>query len=256
MEVSQFELIYKPQSPVGPADTVLQGYFLNITNLESVPLSFRLDFVTSSVSDPDRSLAGNTVAIIDAPDANNQPASLLGALTAPSFRLSPNVTIPGRGTAKVVVLPSDPFPAPVAPANFEARGYVTLRLPPVVVFEPGSVTIQAQLDRPARVLLTPQNRAVYFDAAGAISDQTQASVPTGAGAARAEVEAEQVLLPDFGGLAPLLSRGAPPVAPDMSEGELAMALAMVAGAAGAGLDDLNAAMREAGLGVTLARARA
>ena len=45
MNVSHFELIFKPQSPVPPADTVLQGYFLSISNLEDVELSFRLDFV-------------------------------------------------------------------------------------------------------------------------------------------------------------------------------------------------------------------
>lgn len=255
MEISQFELIYKPQSPVGPADTVLQGYFLNITNLEDVPLSFRLDFVTSSVTDPDRSLAANTVAIVDTPNSNNLPASLLGALADASFRLTPLVAIPPRGTAKVVVLPSDPFPVPMAPANFEARGFVTLRLPPLISMGQGSVTFTTQLDRPARVLLTPQNRAVYLDAAGAISDQTQASVPTGTGAALAEVEAEAFVVPDFLRIAPLLSRGAAPMAPDLGEGEMAMALAMVAGAAGERLDALNAAMREAGLGVALARAK-
>lgn len=251
MEISQFELIFKPQSPVGPADTVLQGYFLNITNLEGVPLSFRLDFVTSSVSDPDRSLAGNTVAIVDAPDANNQPASLAGAPTAPSFRLSPNVTIPPRGTAKVAVLPSDPFPTPSGPADFEARGYVTLRLPPIFVFGPGSVTIEAQLDRPARVLLTPQNRAVYLDAGGAIADQTQAGVPTAIGAARAEVEPERFVLPDFAGLAPLLSGETAPTVSDLVEGDLAMALAMLSAA---NLEGVNEAMRGAGLPMALTRA--
>lgn len=250
MEISHFELIYKPQSPVGPADTVLQGYFLNITNLEGVPLSFRLDFVTSSVSDPDRSLAGNTVAIVDAPDADNQPASLVGGPAAPSFRLSPNVTIPARGTAKVAVLPSDPFPMPTAPADFEARGYVTLRLPPIFVFGPGSVTIEAQLDRPARVLLTPQNRAVYLDGAGAISDQTQASVPTAIGAGRAEVEPERFVLPDFDGIAPLLSGDTAPTVADLTEGDLAMALAMLSAV---DLDGVNAAMGGAGLPVALTR---
>ena len=44
MEVSHFELISKPQSPSAPTGTlaverVIQGYFLEITNLEDVEYS-------------------------------------------------------------------------------------------------------------------------------------------------------------------------------------------------------------------------
>jgi hypothetical protein len=253
VEVSQFELIYKPQSPVGTADTVLQGYFLNITNLETEALSFRLDFVTSSVSDPDRSLAGNTIAIVDTPNANNQPANLVGVLASASFRLSPNVTIPGRGTAKIAILPSDPFPTPVTPANFEARGYVTLRLPALFSFQNGSFRLRPQLDRPAKVLLTAQNRATYLGTGGAISDQTQASVPIGDGAAKAEVAAETGFFPAPGVFTPLMSGDTPPFAPEMGEDELALALAVMSGASDAELDAVNATMDQAGLGMALVR---
>ena len=69
MEVSHFELIWKPQSPAAPANTpavanVIQGYFLEITNLESVPYSYRVEFVASPVTLPSRSLAGNTVCFV------------------------------------------------------------------------------------------------------------------------------------------------------------------------------------------------
>jgi hypothetical protein len=47
MEVSHFELVWKPQSPSTPigqsgVDRVFQGYFLNISNLEDKPCSFAL----------------------------------------------------------------------------------------------------------------------------------------------------------------------------------------------------------------------
>ena len=254
MEVSSFELIYKPQSPSGAADIVLQGYFLNIANLEEVELQFRLDFVTSPVTDPDRSLNGNTIVFIDGPDANNQSGNLIGGLTAKSFRLSPLVTVPAHGTAKVAVLPSDPFPMPSGPPDFEARGYVTIRLPALFVGGGGFFgNFQAQLDRPAKVLLTPQNRATYFDAEGTINDQTQSSLPTASGGALAEVEAERfgffepVLPGRFGGL---LERVGPERFGDLSYDDLAMMLGAIA-ASDVDLKTLNAELKAAGIGMAL-----
>ncbi len=137
MDISHFELVYKPQSPVPPADTVLQGYFLKISNLEDKSLSFRLDFVTSSITDPDRSLFQNTIVFVDTPGTNNNPGvfTLTGLLDSKSFRLGRLVTIPAHGTALVALLPADPFPMPGTrpPApNFECRGYVQLTLPALI----------------------------------------------------------------------------------------------------------------------------
>lgn len=73
MDVSNFELIFEPQPPVPPADTVLQGYFLGITNLEEVDLTFQLEGVTSPANAPTRTLANNTLAIVDAAGAQRSP---------------------------------------------------------------------------------------------------------------------------------------------------------------------------------------
>ncbi|WP_292290993.1 hypothetical protein [Marivita sp.] len=251
MEVSSFELIYKPQSPVGAADTVLQGYFLNITNLEDVPLRFSLSFVTSSVSDPDRSLFNNTTAFIDTANSNNTAASLLGSLTSSSFTLSPTVVIAPNETAKIALLPSDPFPVAVTPANFEARGYVRLRLPPNFRFSfPGGLSVEPQLDRPARVLLTPQNRATYLDSTGVINDQTQSSLPTGSGAALAEIEPETGFFFNPGLIATQLKEIGEIDNFDFDERDLAMMLAALP-ASGVDFKDVNAVLKDAGIGMAL-----
>lgn len=130
MEVSRFEIVYKSQSPIGPADTKLQGYFLEISNLEDIELRFRLEFVTSSITDPDRSLQYNAAVLADRPGTNNADTFVLvGDLAAKSFRLSPWVDIPACSTALIAVLPSDPFACPAAPRSFEVLRFVTLRLP-------------------------------------------------------------------------------------------------------------------------------
>lgn len=133
MNASRFELIFKPQSPEPPADIVLQGYFLSLTNLEDVDLTFRLDFVTGPVTGSTRTLAGNTVVVVDvADDDNDFTYSLSREADAKSFVLSPFLRVPAHATAKIAVFPADPFPAPIGdgtddPADFEARGHVTLR---------------------------------------------------------------------------------------------------------------------------------
>jgi hypothetical protein len=259
MEVSSFELIYKPQSPLGDADTVLQGYFLNITNLEDKELTFQVNFITSSVSDPDRRLADNTTAIIDTPNVNNTFGSLTGSLTTSSFALNPSVVIAPDETAKIALLPSDPFPSmPTDPfpfmqadANFEARGYVTLRLRPRLVRTPGGLSFEPQLDRPARVMITPQNRATYFSSTGEINDQTQAGLPPGPGGAVAEVEAETSLIivrPDLfkDGLLALENAQLP----DFSEKDFALMLGALS-ASDFKFSDVNAALKDAGIGMAL-----
>jgi hypothetical protein len=191
MLVSQFELVYKPQSPVPPADIVLQGYFLEISNLEEKPYRFTLDFITSPISDVNRSLFGNTIVFIDVPGINNQSGvfSLSGQPAAKKFTLNKSFEIPAHGTALVALLPSDPFSMPggVPPTpNFECRGYVDLRLPTVgTLFQPKKQSV-----KPVKVMLTPQNRATYFSAGGAINDQTQSSLPLVGGSAVVDVPSD------------------------------------------------------------------
>ena len=193
MIVSHFELIFKPQSPAAPTgtvavDRVVQGYFLEITNLEAVDYRYGLEFVISPADPalPQRDLAGNALVFVDTPPGtDNQSGQLSGAPGGTLFRPSTGaVLVPAGGTALVAVLPSifgsALDPTPITTPNFEVRGHVRITLPAIrrnVFF------FQAQAAAPVRVLLTPQNRATYLLADGTISDQTQASLPLGEGQA-------------------------------------------------------------------------
>jgi hypothetical protein len=197
MDVSHFELVYKPQSPAGPADTVLQGYFLEITNLEERELQFALRLTTSSISDPDRSLFGNAAVFVDTPGTNNNSGvfTLTGGLTSSSFGLNRRIIVPPNGTALVAVLPSDPFPPGSVPGNmadFECRGFATLTLPPICIplENPGGFPfciLQSQ-GATAKVLLTAQNRALYSDPdTGEPKGQTQGNLPLTTGQSLNEI---------------------------------------------------------------------
>lgn len=196
MQVSQFELVYKPQSPQGPADTVLQGYFLKITNLEDFDLFFRIEFVTSPISNTDRTLFDNAVPFVDTPDTNNSEGNyaLIGQADSKRFRLNPLVPVPACGTALVALLPSDPFLMPT-PANFETRGFVKISLPPVFRRLEGSqfpiFIQQAQAAEPVKVLLTPQSRGTYLEqGTGEIKGQTQSTLPLAEGRSQYHVPPE------------------------------------------------------------------
>lgn len=262
MNVSQFELVFKPQSPEGPADTVLQGYFLKISNLEGEDLSYRLDFTTSSITDPDRSLFDNTLVFVDTPGENNAPGqfNLVGDLDAKSFRLNRLVTVPAHGTALVAVLPSDPFALPgcTPPTpDFECRGYVDISLPAVFRFVPGPGGLGvfqqvAQAEGPVDVLLTPQNRATYLKPDGTIGAQTQSSLPLADGAGKMAIEPGQPFglgglgleAPDIGDLVAELS-------PDQMRPAL---LATLLGQIDPGEIDLkafNATLKSAGIGMAI-----
>ncbi|GCL63069.1 hypothetical protein [Pseudaquabacterium pictum] len=196
MIVSHFELIFKPQAP-GPAagvnvDRVVQGYFLEITNLEDQPYRYALEFVVSPADPtrPERSLAGNCIYFVDTPPGtDNQSGVLNGGVSATVFRPSRgSILVPPKGTALVAVLPSvfgNAFdPTPLLVPNFEVRGHVVIKLP--AVFPPGppfSLFTVPQAAAPVKVLLTPQSRATFFSAANTITSQLQATLPLASGAA-------------------------------------------------------------------------
>jgi len=214
-EVSHFELLLKPQAPSGPGSggpstvaTVLQGYFLELTNLEDTAYQFRVDLVIeppapSIPNRQQRTLAGNALAFVDTATQNNQSSAFGGNINDSVFPL-PNGTVqiePG-GTALIAVLPNAfSQSSPLTPGGssgpplFEVRGYVRLRLP--------SVRFVKQTDSPVKVLATPQNRATYLSTDGtsgssgmptlSISDQTQASLPLASGQAKLEVEPEDFI---------------------------------------------------------------
>jgi hypothetical protein len=272
MNVSSFELLFKPQSPAAPdgvaaVDRVIQGYFLSITNLEEEDYAFAIELIAPPVpGQPLRSLTGNALVIVDTPGTDNEFGVLNGPFNGKRYIPSTgNFTIPAHGTALVAVLPSTfgsaVDPTPIATPDFEARGYVRLKLPAVrrrglagiasLVFEP-------QSDRPVKVLLTPQNRTTYLTADGAISDQTQASLPTASGAAMAEIKPEPgfplVIVDDFTTINPdILDRF-----DDLTlEERGALLPALMAGIdpEQADLTEFNRSLREAGVGLAVERRR-
>lgn len=199
MDISQFELVFKPQAPAGPADIVLQGYFLEISNLEARDLEFALKLTTSSINDPTRSLFANAAVFVDTPSVNNNIGvfNFTGALADESFQLDRNIFVPAGGTALVAVLPSAPFAGGMGPApdpNFECRGLVTLSLPIVTRrFDLGGgiegILIAPQGNTPQKVMLTAQNRAVFTDPdTGTAKGQTQAGLPLATGQALNEID--------------------------------------------------------------------
>lgn len=267
MEVSTFELIFKPQSPAAPqgvaaVDRVIQGYFLAITNLEDRTYRYALDFIATPVSDPLRSLAGNTVVFVDTPSTNNQQGVLNGSLSSKVFRPSTGfVEIPAHGTALVAVLPSAFGPVPGDPTpltqpNFEVRGFVRIRLPALRSGPfPSIFNLKPQSEKPVKVLLTPQHRATFLTAAGEVSDQTQTALPNASGAALNALTPEKgfVLTPSvFDTIPPELARGLELLDPPERAALIGGLMAELA-AEGADLKTLNAAMKAADIGLAVER---
>ncbi|MFW5881777.1 MAG: hypothetical protein ACOCTP_04580 [Roseicyclus sp.] len=262
MNICHFELVFKPQSPVPPSDIVLQGFFLKISNLEAETLHYRVSFVTSSVPDPQRTLAGNTVVFVDVAGTDNAQAfTLVGAADAKSFHLCPDVAIPGHATALIALLPADPFPMPFGdgtadPADFEARGYVTLHLPAKLKESkdhPGFWFPAPQRATPARALVTPQHRAVYVGDDGAAKGQTQSSLPLAIPGSEIALEPESKIKmkPDFEIHHPIET---PCIDPEDLAKELAGLLALVSGP-DTDLKAFNKSLKKAGIAVTLERCK-
>jgi hypothetical protein len=267
MDVSHFELIFKPQSPSTPVgapnvERVLQGYFLEITNLENTEYLYELEFVATPVTDPNRSLAGNTLVFYDTPGTNNAPGVLNGALTSEVFTPSNGfIRVPPRGTALVAVLPSAFGPSPLDPTpittpTFEVRGYVRLKLPSLFqAGGPGSFFRRVpQAQAPVRVLLTPQFRSTFFAANGAITDQIQATVPTASG------KGENLVPPEPGGrivLTPPVFTGIP-ILPDRIRASIGIESQMMASMLAeldpdSDLRGFNAALEKAGVPYAIER---
>ncbi len=281
MIVSHFELLFKNQAPANTTtgavpDVAVQGYFLEITNLEAIPIEFLAEFVIAppDAGLPQRSLADNTLIFVDTPPGtDNRTGRLQGTLSDSVFRprfstvlaVPPrsrsNILIPAGGTALLAVLPSL-FPTPIDPtpltvANFEVRGYVNLRVP--ALRGVAAFFTEAQSATPVKVLLTPQNRTSYLKN-GVIADQTQATLPLATGAAQMTIDAEPggfvppVLV---GAFQPRLSRLLDGLVLDAQESADLLA-AFIAGI-DPEKDDIaafNTALAQAGISVALERRKA
>jgi hypothetical protein len=169
MEISTFELLAKPIAPV--AGTVLstvgrkivQGYFLTISNLESFPVDYRIEF---TIRKPNNNPAGlnrilrsnnlpnaivNAVIFLDSVN-DNQPITLIkDPDQGQTERYRANFTIAGRNTASFQLLPNLPDVLTI-PRLLEVRGFVSLfrRRP------------NAAAVAPVRVLLNPEIRGTFL----------------------------------------------------------------------------------------------
>jgi len=206
--LSHFELLFKDQAPVIgiEVETVLQGYFLELTNLEERDFLYDVQFVSLASSDgfSNRQLDANTIAILDNPGApstdnvfgqlnlvsSNGPLNTYSA-TALSLRIAAGATALLAVIPQVIPVMGD---AMAVGRDFEVRGYVQLSLPEVGGF--------AQSNRAVNVMATPQNRAAFYVfpnagnfGGGVLRNQIQTSMPTGNGGCIQSVEPDGPPMP-------------------------------------------------------------
>ncbi len=207
MEVSTFEILYRPLTPPLGAGTeaiarrVLQGYFLTVSNLdEDNDFVFRIEFRISlpNPANPSRTLDGNALFISDVAGPGNVFNTSLVNSPVGSNRFTTTFSVPAGATALVVLLPNitacNFF---TGPDDIEVRGNVSLILP--CTFQPNPPLpfpqLQTQPGAPARVLLNAEHRATYLPqgwptiVAGDLDfDQTGTAVALASGQALNEIE--------------------------------------------------------------------
>lgn len=208
MEISTFELLYRPLTPpLGDgteaiARRVLQGYFLTVSNLDdergfTFTITFRISL--PDPPNPSRTLAGNALFISDVAGPGNQFRTFLLNQPRGSNRFSANFAVPAGATALVVLLPNITVPGffSSGPADIEIRGNVQLdlpcRLPEDAPFG-RLVRTEPQPGAPAPVLLNAEHRATYLprgwpeDGVRPLDfDQTGTAVALASGRARNDV---------------------------------------------------------------------
>lgn len=279
MDVSTFEILYKPLTPPLGAGTeaiarrVLQGYFLTIANTEAFDFRFRITFhiTLPNPDNPSRRLEGNTLFITDvASSPDNVFSTALTRSPAGGNRYVGSFVVPAGKTALVVLLPNISVPTFFAttPADIEIRGRVSLSLPCIFRKIGRFFHLSPQEGAPARVLLNAEHRSTYLPpgwpvtASGDLDfDQTGTGLTLASGKALNEVPQDRCIFftPAFEAVEPVLKRvpDAVVLASDLDEVEAAAAL--IAGLArlgpeNEGLDALNRIIEQAGLGVRLAPA--
>ncbi len=197
--ISQFELLFKDQAPVIgiEVETVLQGYFLELTNLEEKDFLYDIEFVAIPPSSglANRKLDFNTIAILDNPGAPSDDnvfaqLELVGGSNTTYRPGGLNIRVAAQATALLVVIPQvAPIPGDNFPVerNFEVRGYVRISLP--------DVNGATQSPRAVNVMTTPQNRAAFYVfpnagnlGGGVLRNQIQTGLPTSSGGSVLEVQ--------------------------------------------------------------------
>ncbi len=193
--VSSYELLVKalvqPEADIlGAGRTIIQGYFLSISNLNTTSaVSLRLNFRAQTPNI-------NSVPVIAFWDINGTNA-FLTPVSANATNQTYQVTVGAGDTGLFILQPDVRDPRLVENANFELRGYLTTSLS--APFGSNSYNL----------LLTPQHRGTFLPkgfrvpatppAANARTredfDQLAYSLPTAMGGA--QVTLSQVRFPNF-----------------------------------------------------------
>ncbi|NJK42196.1 MAG: hypothetical protein HC934_14280 [Acaryochloridaceae cyanobacterium SU_2_1] len=147
MLISNFEILVKPIAPAGPpgvARTVVQAYFLTISNLDpNSDVSLDIDFTAIT---PD--LSTNVITFFDV-IGSNDPSALIPLPGGKKFRRT--VTLPACDTGLFLLQPDIIInPALLTAANLEIRGYVEISVSPL------SAIPAVQL------LVTPEHRGTFI----------------------------------------------------------------------------------------------
>lgn len=169
MEVSTFELVYKPFTPsfgnaqlAALARRVIQGYFLTVSNLAAQDYKYQLEFRISlpTSGDTNRLMENNVVIFADVAGTNT-PLTLSRNSNSNRY-VSGLFTIPAGQTALVAVLPNFVGSLANLSPQIEIRGFVSLRIP--ALFRPRSFFTQPQSDPnvPVQVLLNPEIRGTFL----------------------------------------------------------------------------------------------
>lgn len=182
--VSSFELLVKPlvqpsADILGAGRTIIQGYFLTISNLNTTTsVKLRLNFTAKSPNLNTQPL----LAFFDILNVNS-PLTPISTPTSQTY----SITVGAGDTGLFLFQPDVTNQAVVTNANTELRGYVTLSL--AAPFGSNSFDL----------LLTPQQRGTFlpkdFPNNKLDFDQLAYSLPTATGGAR--VTLSQIPLPIF-----------------------------------------------------------
>lgn len=172
--VSSFELLVKPlvqpsADILGAGRTIIQGYFLTISNLNTTaPVKLRLNFTAQSPNLNTQPL----LAFFDILDVNTPLAPSSSTPTSQTY----SITVGAGDTGLFLFQPDVTNEKVVTNANTELRGYVTLSL--AAPFGSNSFDL----------LLTPQQRGTFLPKDFPISkldfDQLAYALPTATGGAR------------------------------------------------------------------------
>lgn len=190
MEVSTFELQVKPAdfrngTSVTRSDgQIIQSYFLTISNLETVDITFELNiFISPSPDWVDRKLHKDLELFVEIAGRVQKVSLLTGAIFGDNRCLG-LFRIPAEQTASVALTPRT-MPEHIVAQNLEITGYTVLRVPQLPFCS------HPQSKTPVKVQLKPESRRILQNGPG-VSKDFEVRCPLALASDRAfnELEAE------------------------------------------------------------------